>query len=288
MVISGLGASDSSSLITSNAASTSSASVSSNATASSNDGISLDLEFVNSVSDGVQRFTENSNTGHLLYELNAGILGDGSLSDVQSEIDTYTSSLASSNIYESVYTAPSASFLSDLNALKTDAASGNLAAAASDLANAKLASPAVAENGADPTSLASVILEGTNDTADYLQTQGYSAVNAKAEANAITLAFTPSLGLGGSTAGEPPSDPTVTSEITSLATSAATRDSSTTGGTSDPMFNIIESLLQSTAVSDSASLQTLALLNSLYATNGATSTATSKDAASATTVSSYA
>jgi len=219
------------------------------------------------------------------------VLDNGNLSSVQSEIDTYTNSLASSNVYESVYSAPSASFLADLKALKSDAASGNLTAAASDLGKAKLAAPQYfmgAVEAGDTAGEASIIQEGTNDTADYLQTQGYSAVNAKAEANAITLAFTPSLGLGGSTAGEPPSDPTVTSEITSLATSAATRDSSTTGGTSDPMFNIIESLLQSTAVSDSASLQTLALLNSLYATNGATSTATSKDAASTPSVSSYA
>jgi len=255
----------------------------------------LDLQSVNTVLNGVGALEQNSNAGYLFSNLNASILDQGNLTNVQSEIDTYTESLSSSNVYENTYTAPSASFLADLNSLKSDAAAGNLTAATSDLAKAKLVGPDNVRDAVwdatwsgDTAGAAGAILEGTNNIADYLQTQGSSAVNAKAEANAITLAFTPSLGLGGSTAGEPPSDPTVTSEITSLATSAATRDSSTTGGTSDPMYNIIQSLLQSTAVSDSASLQTLSLLNSLYATNGATSTATSKDAASTPSVSSYA
>jgi hypothetical protein len=80
----------------------------------------------------------------------------------------------------------------------------------------------------------------------------------------------------------------VTGQITSLATSAATLDSSTTGGTSDPLFNILESLLKADAISSAASLQTLSLLNSLYGAGGATAATAASQASSEAPVSSYA
>jgi hypothetical protein len=245
---------------------------------------------VNSVLDRTDTFTKDSASYHILNQLNQDLFS-GNVTGVQSQIDTYTNSLASSNVYESTYSAPSASFLADLNALKNDVASGDLTGANSELGKAKLASPQYflgAYNAGDTAGEASIIQEGTDNVAEYLQTQGYSAVDAKAEANAITFAYTPSLGLGGSTAGEPSSDPIVTGQITSLATSAATLDSSTTGGTSDPLFNILESLLKADAISSAASLQTLSLLNSLYGAGGATAATAASQASSEAPVSSYA
>lgn len=297
MLISGLGASDNSNPVTNSVANSSvNSSLSGNsATGTTDDGISLDLQYVNSVLDGASALDQNSNAGYLFSNLNSSILTQGNLTNVQSEIDTYTQSLSSSNVYESTYTTPSASFLADLNSLKSDAATGNLSAAQSDLAKAKLAGPDNVRDAVwdatwsgDLAGEASAIQEGTDNVAEYLQTQGYSAVDAKAEANAITFAYTPSLGLGGSTAGEPSSDPIVTGQITSLATSAATLDSSTTGGTSDPLFNILESLLKADAISSAASLQTLSLLNSLYGAGGATAATAASQASSEAPVSSYA
>jgi len=142
MQISSLGSSGSSKTsITNNTASTRNSLISSNAAGSSDLGVFIDPLDAIAVVDETKKYSETVSAYRLLSKLTTDIQDDGTLAGVQDAIDTYTSSLASPNVYESAYSAPSKGFLADLNALSKDAATNNLPAAVSDLAKAKADAP---------------------------------------------------------------------------------------------------------------------------------------------------
>ena len=103
--------------------------------------ISLSTDSVDFALSGDAAPVNDANDLSLFSVLNANILDFNNLAGVGTAIDRYTSSLSSSNVYDSSYTAPSANYLADLANLKTAAASGNTEAAQADLATAKLAAP---------------------------------------------------------------------------------------------------------------------------------------------------
>ncbi len=248
-----------------------------------NDSISLTSDTINSVLNGMRTYGDSSNAYFLFSKLNAGILYAGDLTDVQSAIDTYTNSLPSSNVSESSYTAPSAKFLKDLDTLKSAANSGNLADTESALAQAKLDAPDDVSGGmgtaaakGDAAGETSLLLETRSNIAGSLVTQGYTPGGAQAEANAIVIN---GFFVGKDTKSDPLSVQTRDDQIRDLARSVANKTPSTQSGSiptsSDPMFKIIESLLESSSAY--ARTQTLAELDSVYGDNGsgATSSVTS-------------
>jgi hypothetical protein len=189
MQISGFGSSDSSETSTAN--NTIHSAVSSNTYGSGDLGVFIDPLDAIAVVDETKKFTETTSAYHLMWELTKDIDDNGSLAGVQSAIDTYTSSLISANGYESAYTAPSTSFLADLNALSKDAASNNLPAAVSDLAKAKADAPQYftgpwgtgdANVVADFTSLQTPSLSKSLDA-----TNEASAANGGGDSTATTL-----------------------------------------------------------------------------------------------------
>ncbi len=225
-----------------------------------------------SVVNGAVRYTDSSNPDFLLNNLNASILGEGSLTGVQLAIDTYTESLPSSNVYESAYTTPSSAFLGDLKALESDASSGNLGAARSDLAQAKLDNPGTGGDGisralakGDTAGEADIEIEAASGVADYLVSLGYTSADAHTEADAIEIS-----GLVGQTNSTPQAAQTRLNQIADLATSVAKSTPLIAQGTlpapSSPLFNVTESLLE--APSAAASNEDLARLDSFYGTGG--------------------
>jgi len=226
------------------------------------------LTSLNSVLDATDRYAASSNVDLLFSKLNAGILVSGDVNGVQSSIDGYTSSLQSSNVYMSSYTAPSAQFLHDLDMLKNAANEGDLAGVDSALAAAKLDAPENVTGGeadavakGDTVGMANLMLEARSNIAGGLVSQGYTPEDALAEANAIMInGFFVS-----DPKGDQQSSDTRLQNITSLAVYAAkvaAAQHGASGNSNDPMFNILESLLQ--AHSPVARNQTLSALVKLY------------------------
>ncbi|MGA3133176.1 MAG: hypothetical protein ABSD59_20445 [Terracidiphilus sp.] len=205
--------------------------------------INLNAGYIQSVDNGMVKVPDPSNAGSLFSFLNLNILDENSLAGVGSAIDTYTSSLSSSNVYDSSYTTPSAKYLTDLTSLKTSAASGNINEAQADLATAKLAAPDSVAGGistaiseGDTAGEAGLIVEGTANFSGYLATQGYSSKGASAEASAITIN-----GLSEDAMNTPSSSAqTRSQQITNLALYTADNPGTTS---SSPLLNVISALL---------------------------------------------
>jgi len=143
MRISGFGSSDiSNASITNNTTSTSNSSAGSNAYSASDVGVFIDPLDAIAVVDETKKSKESLSASRLLSELTKDI-NNGSLDDVRDAIDTYTSGLSSATAGDSANSAPPASFLADLKALKSDALSNNLSAAVADLAKAKADAPRI-------------------------------------------------------------------------------------------------------------------------------------------------
>jgi hypothetical protein len=249
------------------------------ATATSTGSISLSTDAIDFALNGEAPTTDASNSLLLYSTLNADILGPQiNLSGVGSAIDAYISSLASSNVYDSSYTTPSAKFLQDLADLQTAATSGNQASAESTLAAAKADTPDSVAGGedvavatGDTAGLAGLQVEATANISDYLKTQGYSSTGATAEASAIIINgdslnatfstnYTPQMRL---------------EQINDLALFAGENGSasgnSVTTTANSPLFNIYETLLE--AKSGTAIDESLTNLDALY--GGGLSSATS-------------
>lgn len=237
----------------------------STATAAFGDSVSLSTESVSSAISGETANQKATNVNRLFGVLNANILDSNNLSGVGSAIDSYTNSLASSNVSNSSYTAPSAKYLADLADLKTAAASGNRAQSESALAKAKLDAPDSVAGGlstaiakGDVSGEISLLLEGTANIRNYLSTQGFSSSGASAEANAITIG-----GLSLSAADTPTSSAqTRLQQVKDLALYAAgkqeTTQSDSSQSSTDPLSNIVSTLLQAkTGIQMSESLSTL-------------------------------
>ena len=225
--------------------------------------------------------TDASNHLLLSFALNSEILSSKNLADVGSTIDAYTNSLAGSNVYDSAYTAPSAKFLADLNDLKTAAEAGNQTAAESALAAEKADAPdnvgggeATAIATGNIAGVAGLQVEATANISDYLSTQGYSPIEAVAEASAViingdslnpvyTRFYTPQTRL---------------QQIDDLALYAANNSgltrNSVASALNNPLFNIYESLLE--AGSGTATDQALTSLDIQY--GGSTASVTSDHA----------
>jgi hypothetical protein len=239
--------------------------------ASSTDSISLSTDSINFALNGEAPTTDASNQVLLSYNLNADILNPSkNLGDVGRLIDGYTSSLASSNVYDSTYTTPSAKFLSDLADLKAAASNGNQSGAEAALAAEKadapesvgLASSTALAKG-DTSGLAALDVEATANISDYLKTQGYSSRGADAEASAIIINGLSENAVYSGTY----TATTRLQQITNLAFSSSDNGGSASNG----LFNIYESLEQ--AKSGTAIDQSLTSLDSLY--GGGTSSAAS-------------
>jgi hypothetical protein len=148
-------------------------------------------------------------------------LASGDVSSAQSALNAYNQILPSSNLYMSSATTPSAQFLSDLTAVGSALASGDVtgaqaafqtaqadhpesvAAAVSSargnlLADTTDAVQALADSSSlsgvdygqlstDQTNLDSLSREQSANISDYLATQGYSAADANMYANAVAL-----------------------------------------------------------------------------------------------------
>jgi len=230
--------------------------------------ISLGTSTIDFALSGSTTTEVNTDANHLFSVLDTDVLGSeyrggsNNLAAVGGAIDTYTSSLSSSNVYDSSYTTPSSQFLSDLTALKTAAASGNLQEAQTELAQAKLAAPDDVASGAaaaishgDAAGEAALTVEGTANISDYLATQGYSSAGAEAEASAVTIN-----GLSEYAADTSTSTPqTRTQQINDLAESTANAPLTSS---SNPLLNIISDLLA--ARSGTAIDQSLINLDALY------------------------
>jgi hypothetical protein len=182
MQISGFGSSDiSNTSITSRATTTIHSSVSSNAYGSSDVGIFIDPLDAIAVVDETKKSAESLSAYRLLSKLTTDIQDNHSLAGVQDAIDTYTSSLASPNVYGSAYSAPSASFLADLNALKNDAESNDLSAAVADLAKAKADAPRIPGPYSDSASLQTLSLLNSIYTANGASPSGVATATADNE-----------------------------------------------------------------------------------------------------------
>lgn len=249
---------------------------SSSTTITISDSINLNADYIQTVDNSVGNISDASNIGSLFYVLSENIQSnDPTLVGVGSAIDTFTKSLPSSTLYDSSYTAPSARFLGDLANLKTVAASGDLAAAKSDLAQATIDAPqSVADGDADALGVGdtsgevSLAIEGTANVSRDLVTQGYSAAGAEVESIALTIN-----GLAEYATNTPTSSAqTRFQQISFLATYAAehggTTQAAATANASNPLFNIISTLQDST--SGSGIDQSLTNLVALY--SGGTST----------------
>lgn len=160
-----------------------------------NAGVSLSNDTINTVMDDTTNYTLGTSVDYLMYQLNSAVLGPTtSAAGAQGAIDTYTQSLAFSNVYDSPYTAPSAQFLSDLSALKNDANAGDWAAARTDLAQAKQDEPlsvadgmAAAKGNGDTAGEAALVVEATANMSDALVANGYTPTAARDEADAIAM-----------------------------------------------------------------------------------------------------
>lgn len=148
-------------------------------------------------------------------------LASGDVSSAQSALNAYNQILPSSNLYMSSATTPSAQFLSDLTAVGSALASGDVAGAQAAFQTAQADHPesvaaavssargnlladttdavqALADSSnlsgvvygqlsTDQTNLDSLSREQSANISDYLATQGYSAANASMYANAVAL-----------------------------------------------------------------------------------------------------
>ncbi len=241
-------------------------------TATSAEGIATVSLSQDSVSFAINGESDNfkaSNYLSLFSVLNANILDYSNLAGVGSAIDTYKASLASSHVYESSYTAPSAKYLADLSDLKTTAASGNQARSEALLAKAKFDAPdsvaggiAMAESKGDGAGEAGLMVEGTANMSDFLATHGYSASGAATEAAAVTIN-----GLALNAADTPTSSAqTRLQQISTLASYSVENHGRNQPGSSsslsEPLFDIVSTLIK--AQSGTAISQSLTKLEALY------------------------
>jgi hypothetical protein len=236
------------------------------------DTVSLSTDTIDFAIGGVTANQQASNADSLFSTLNANILDYPNLSGVGSAITKYTDSLASSNVYESSYTAPSAKYLADLSALKTAAASGNQQKSESLLAKAKLDGPdnvaggiSTAISRGDTAGEAVLVAEGTNNMSDFLATQGYSSTGATTEAAAITInGF--SLGAANTTTSTPQSRLQQISDLAEYAAdNQATSQAGTATTTSDPLLNMITTLIEANGIGPNG----IRSVESGFATSGA-------------------
>jgi hypothetical protein len=241
---------------------------------SATDSISLSTESIDFALNGEAPAVEESTPNFLFYNVNEDVqYPTKNLAAVGSAVDAYTNSLASSNVYDSSYTTPSAQFLTDLANLKAAAASGNQADTESALAAAGNDAPGTVSDGesiaiatGDTAGFAGLEVEATANISDYLKTQGYSSNQATAEASAIIIngdtldaTFTKTY-----------TTQTRLQQIEDLSLFAANNTGSTnsvSSTTSNPLFNIYETLLE--AKSGTETDQSLTSLDALYGT-GAT------------------
>lgn len=199
-----------------------------------------------------------SNSNLLFYSLNNEIVSPGGdLTQVQSTIKNYTDSFSGSNQSTNWVTPPSAQFLTDLKAIGDAAASGDLTAAASALAKSK-------EDGTGSVSTvttpAEAALLSNANIRDGLEMEGYSASDATAQADAITIG-----GLVGTT-GDATKDKARSTEITDLASELALEAFSSNSKTAQSSYaalsNIVNTLVGATSTDTSNS--SLAALEKLY------------------------
>ena len=231
--------------------------------------VSLGTDSINFALSGDADNVKASNYLSLFSVLNANIQDSNNLSGVGSAIDTYTSSLASSNVYDSSYTAPTPQFLADLAKLKTAAASGSREESEFVLTAAKLDAPdsvaggiATAASNGDTAGEANLLVEGTANINSFLAGHGYSSKAAVTEAAAIIIN-----GLTESAADTPVSSAqTRLRQITDLAAYAANNQEQHPNGasatSSDPLFNVISALLE--AKPGASISRTLTYLEGVY------------------------
>lgn len=228
---------------------------SSTATTTGIDTVSLSTDTIVFAERGVTENQQASNVDSLFSTLNTNILDSPNLAAVGSAITKYTDSLASSNLYDSPYTAPSAKYLSDLSALKTAAASDNQQQSESLLATAKLDAPenissamATATSTGDTAGEAVLWQEVTHNMSDFLATQGYSSAGAAAEASAVTLNALSLRGANTATSSVQTRQQQVSELGAYAANNQGTSHSSTATATSDPFFNMIETLVEANGI----------------------------------------
>ncbi len=237
--------------------------------ATGTDTVSLSTDKIAFALSGDADNVNASNHLSLFSDLNANILDYPNLAGVGSAIDAYKNSLASSNVYDSSYTAPSAKYLSDLTDLKSAAASGDMVKSQSLLAKAKFDAPdsvgggiSTAISKGDIAGEAGLVVEGTSNISDFLATHGYSVAGAATEAAAITIN-----GFSLNATNTPTSSAqTRSQQISNLAVYAAENQGKdqpgTTATSSDPLFNIVSTLIE--AKSGTAIDQSLTNLEALY------------------------
>lgn len=257
--------------------------------ANSTESNALTNDEVNTVMDETTNYAIGTSVNYLFYRLNPAVQArSGSSTDVQSAVDNYLQSLASSNVYDSSYTAPSSQFLGALSALKSDAGAGDWDAAQIDLAQARQNAPLSVADGislaiakGDTAGEAALMAEGTANMRDALAAYGYSQTAATAEADAITIN-----GLVGPSNPDARSILTRLDQIIDLATGLADGSSPAGDGnaaaSNSPLFHVIEDLLE--ASSPEASNQVLANLDRKYGSIASRSTASSISSSSSSSI----
>ncbi len=239
------------------------------ASGSGSNTISFSTETISSALGVNSPTVTDADAGDLLSVVDAEVRGSvylgvsRNLAGVGSAIDKYTSSLSSSNVYDSSYTTPSSQFLSDLADLKTAAASGNFQEAETDLVQGEHDAPmsvgnaeATALAAGDTAGFASLEVEGAANISDNLVWLGCSVAGAQAEASFITInGISESAGNTSSSTSQ-----TLSQEISDLAESTASTPLASKG---NPLLSIIESLLAA-KLSDTGIDQSLADLDALY------------------------
>ena len=220
--------------------------------------ITMDIDAINNILNYLPDTHAASNENLLAYSLNKQILSStADLTGVQSTSKNYTDSFSASNESTNPWATPSALFLSDLKAIGDAAASGDVAAAKSDLSKAEYDS---ATNIAPPTTGGDASLRSNANIRDGLVMEGYSLSDATGQADAITIG-----GLVGTT-GDPTADKARSNEISDLARvlslEAGSLDQKTAQASYAALFNVVNSLLGAT--STSAANKTLASLDSVY------------------------
>lgn len=235
------------------------------------------------IAQGTSTSTRASNTNILFGSLNQSISFSQKLGGVAQAVDSYTSSLQNSHVYDSAYTAPTTQFLKDLAALKQDASTGNMTSAQRDLQAAKHDAPDDVSTGEakayakhDTLGLAALKLENADNTSDYLSTQGYSASAASSES--IALAINSVTDHSQNTVA---SAAVQSSEISDLATSLAGATFPEESTLRDHFLDVITNMVSSTATAttqNQAYLMSnvmLTQMDNLYGRNGVIGSSTS-------------
>ncbi|MBB5061266.1 hypothetical protein HDF16_006002 [Granulicella aggregans] len=220
--------------------------------------VTTDEDAINNILNYLPDPHAASNSNLLFYSLNRSILSPGGdLTQVQSTIKNYTDSFLGPNQSTNWVTPPSAQFLTDLKAIGDTATSGDVTAATSALAKA---SGEGTGSVATATTRAQVALLTNENMREGLKMEGYSASDATAQADAITIG-----GLVGRT-GNAAKDKAGSTEISDLAREltleAFSPDSKTAQSSYVALANIVNTLLGAT--STDAANSSLASLDKVY------------------------